>query len=62
MSLFYFLIIAYTINVYNYISVDRFNIFEAHAFVYLLASFFLMLNVLLLKYSEDSLKAEIFYR
>lgn len=49
MSLFYFLIIAYTINVYNYISVDRFNIFEAHAFVYLLAFFFLMLNVLLLK-------------
>lgn len=41
MSLFYFLIIAYTINVYNYVSVDRFNIFEAHAFVYLLAFFFL---------------------
>lgn len=39
MSLFYFLIIAYTINVYNYVSVDRFNIFEAHAFVYLLAFF-----------------------
>lgn len=41
MSLFYFLIIAYTINVYNYVSVDRFNIFEARAFVYLLAFFFL---------------------
>lgn len=41
MSLFYFLIIAYIINVYNYISVDRFDIFEAHAFVYLLAFFFL---------------------
>lgn len=39
MSLFYFLIITYTINVYNYVSIDRFNIFEAHAYVYLLAFF-----------------------